>query len=273
SHQFKNDRPIFDLRPQPRDTGSQDATMIEDHRPAWNECRLLAHADADRFFDEACFIDQFVALQDQFLIPWRAIKAERDRQTLCALTPLRRIARGLRPGAQSGDHGLFNECRWRCTPVFPRKIVVPVAPPRITRAFRMLFARQAKIADGNETPCRPLSSPVAIGESVKLFDIAERMTGLLLDPLPQPGLQGAAIEFEWARWQCGAIADGHNPRLAIGNGRQHRNEIDCQARRDERRRSLLQSHRLISFANSRRPLLISSGTTVKPWRRLAVARA
>src|SRR5262249_53396682 len=51
-------------------------------------------------------------------------------------------------------------------------------------------------------------------------------------------------------WQCGAIADGHDPRLAIGNGRQHRDEIDCQAGRDERRRSLLQSHRLISFAKS-----------------------
>src|SRR6516162_8288753 len=182
--------------------------------------------------------------------------------------PLRRMARGLHPGTQSGDHGLFNKCRWRFTPVFPRKIVVPVAPPRITRAFRTLFARQAKIADGNETPRRPLGGPVAIGESVKLFDITERMTSLPLDPIPQPGLQGAVIQFEGARRQCGAIADGHDPRLAIGNGRQHRDQIDCQAGRDERRRSILQSHRLISFANSRDPLLISSRTTaaVEPSR-------
>src|SRR6516225_553826 len=167
--------------------------------------------------------------------------------------PLRRMARGLHPGTQSGDHGLFNKCRWRFTPVFPRKIVVPVAPPRITRAFRTLFARQAKIADGNETPRRPLGGPVAIGESVKLFDITERMTSLPLDPIPQPGLEGAVIQFKGARWQCGAIADGHDPRLAIGNGRQHRDEIDCQAGRDERRRSILHRHRLISFANSRNP--------------------
>src|SRR5215813_14434855 len=97
--------------------------------------------------------------------------------------PLRRVARGLRPGVQSGDHDRFNECRRRCTPVFPRKIVVPIAPPRITRAFRTLFARQAKIADGNETPRHPLGGPVAIRESVKLFDIAARMTSLPLDPI------------------------------------------------------------------------------------------
>src|SRR6516164_11093926 len=108
------------------------------------------------------------------------------------------MARGLRPGAQSGDHGLFNKCRWRCTPVFPRKIVVPVAPPRVARAFRTLFARQAKIADGNDTPRGALGGSVAIGKSVELFDIAERVTRLPLDPGPQPGLERAVIELEGA---------------------------------------------------------------------------
>ena len=58
----------------------------------------------------------------------------------------------------------------------------------------------------------------AVGEGIELLDIAKGMAGLRLDPCPQSRLQRAVRKFERAARQRAGIGDGHDLRLAVGDG-------------------------------------------------------
>ena len=83
-----------------------------------------------------------------------------------------------------------------------------------------------------------VSSPPAIGESVELLDIAERMAGLRLDPCPQPRLQRTVRKLERAARQRAVVGDGHDLGLAIGDGDEDGDEV---------RRGRIGSARFASF--------------------------
>ena len=88
-HQLEHDRTVFDLGAKPGDPGREDAAMIGGHRPARNDGRRAA-AVARGFRDQRGLVEQFVALQDQFLIPLAVIKTKRDRSALPAFALQRR---------------------------------------------------------------------------------------------------------------------------------------------------------------------------------------
>ena len=55
---------------------------------------------------------------------------------------------------------------------------------------------------------------IAVGEGVKLLDIAQRMMGLALDPGPQPDLERPMARLERAGGQRLAVLDRKDARLA-----------------------------------------------------------
>jgi hypothetical protein len=64
-----------------------------------------------------------------------------------------------------------------------------------------------------------------------LLDIAKGVAGLSFHPRPKPRLQRSIIQLERTRRQRRAPTDGHDLRLAVGDSRQHRDEINRQAGR------------------------------------------
>jgi hypothetical protein len=69
--------------------------------------------------------------------------------------------------------------------------------PRLKEVGAMVRGtRDWKIADGNHAGRRTLSSSIAVGEGIELFDIAEGMSRLLLDPSAQSCLERAVTELE-----------------------------------------------------------------------------
>src|SRR3954462_4409720 len=70
-----------------------------------------------------------------------------------------------------------------------------------------------------------ISAASAIGESVELFDIAEWMAGLRLDPCPQSRLQRTVGKFERAARQRAVVGDGHDLGLAVGYGDENGDKV------------------------------------------------
>ena len=75
------------------------------------------------------------------------------------------------------------------------------APPSVRS-----FPGQAEVADRDRPPADALGGAVAVGEGVELLDIAERMAGLLLDPLAQARLQRPVGALERSGRQAAAVS-------------------------------------------------------------------
>ena len=94
-HQFEHHRTIFNFGPQPGYAGGENAAVIEDHRLARARqrvgCGTLTKGprrpSAYRLRDEPRLVEQFVALQDELLVPGAAAEAEGDRDALAAVLP------------------------------------------------------------------------------------------------------------------------------------------------------------------------------------------
>ena len=85
------------------------------------------------------------------------------------------------------------------------------------------LASQAEIADRDHAA--GIATPVAIGEGVELLDIADRLAGLLLDPVAQARLQRAVHQLERSRRQRPA-ADRQDARPLFAHRHQHGDEVD-----------------------------------------------
>ena len=72
-HQFEDDGAVFDLGAQPGDAGCKNATVISLHGPAEDRLRNVWTVSAVCLLDKRRLVKQFVALQDQFLVPGIAI--------------------------------------------------------------------------------------------------------------------------------------------------------------------------------------------------------
>ena len=96
---------------------------------------------------------------------------------------------------------------------------------RLKTLADLVLAGQAQIADRDRMRRLGVSSPPAIGESVELLDIAERMAGLRLDPCPQSRLQRTVRKLERAARQRAVVGDGHDLGLAVGDGDEHGDEV------------------------------------------------
>jgi hypothetical protein len=82
-HQFENHGTVFDLGAQPRDSGCENAAVIAGHGPAGNDGRGICPV-THGFRNQAGLVQQFIALQYQFLVPFALIEAERDGDALPA---------------------------------------------------------------------------------------------------------------------------------------------------------------------------------------------
>src|SRR6185437_14514250 len=146
-------------------------------------------------------------------LPRRA--AESGGDPLHALAAQARIRHGIRPSREAANDRL-DDRRRAIAPILPRQIAVPVPPIRRLLAGGAGLARQAQIADRNHPPA--ILGAVAVGESVELLHIAERVVGLALDPIAQPGLERTVAGLEGPRRQGLAALDGQDARLLAGHG-------------------------------------------------------
>src|SRR5204862_4879393 len=115
-----------------------------------------------------------------------------------ALPPVafqRRLGTLVAPLPETRQDFLGQQGRRPGAPVFPWEIAEPVAPFRIARALRQPLARQAEIGDRHDAPVAVPFGAIAISESIKLLDIAQRMMRLALDPGAQADLQGRMVAF------------------------------------------------------------------------------
>src|ERR1700681_1603641 len=107
-HQFEHDRAVFQLGAEPRDGGRENPAVIEAHRLAERGERLPRECGfasvAPRFFEEARFIQELVALKHFFLVPGRALDAESEAKALASTKHAARLTRrGLRPASERGE--------------------------------------------------------------------------------------------------------------------------------------------------------------------------
>src|SRR6185312_14858465 len=106
-------------------------------------------------------------------------------------------------------------------------------PPRegsgTSCASRIGIARGSRLAGQSQIADRDRAAAlgaVAVGESVELLDIAQRMMRLALDPAAQAGLERAMLGFEGTRRQRPAVLDGEDARLLAGHGDEDGSQLD-----------------------------------------------
>src|SRR5262249_22421502 len=159
-HQLENDRTVFDLSPQPRDAGGQNAAMVMHHR---RTRQWIDHPTTPRCLrNQPSLIEKLVALQGELLVPRTAGQTERDVDAVLALAPRRAVA--LRPCTQTGcDHPLDQGGR-AGAPILPRQEPVPALPVRIALAGCVPLTGQPEIADRNQPLPGAVTGAVAVGE-------------------------------------------------------------------------------------------------------------
>src|SRR6185312_15320862 len=135
-------------------------------------------------------VEQLVALQHGLLVPAPLVGAEAGIDALRPLAALRRVGAVGRPALELRQDQLFDHRRRAAAPILPRQIAVPAAPAGIGVARGARLARQAEIADRDRAAAL---GAVAVGEGIKLLDIAQRMMRLPLDPAAQAGLERAVL--------------------------------------------------------------------------------
>ena len=109
--------------------------------------------------------------------------------------------------------------------IFPRKIIVPAGPVGVRAFAHLILAGKAEIADGDAMQRAGVCGAAAVGEGVKLLDIAKRMVRLGFDPGPQARLQRAVRELERAARQRARIRNRHDLGVAVGDRHQHGDKI------------------------------------------------
>ena len=89
----------------------------------------------------------------------------------------------------------------------------------------MLRTRKGKIADRDHPLLALLADSVAVGERIKLLDIAELMVSLLFHPGPEAELKGTMTKLERTRGQGVGWPHGENTRLLIRHRHDHCDQI------------------------------------------------
>src|SRR6185312_3718412 len=194
--------------------------MIDRHRHAARRLgrRRAFAAVAHALRHEAGFVEKLIAFEYALFVPARAAEAEIEAQPLLAeLAALRRplAQRRLQRGDRLGP---------AAAPVLPREIAIPALPRRIGRLPRRArrggprLAHQREIAE-RQRALRRLAvglAAVAVAERIELFDIAQRLMGLPLDPGAQAGFERAVPRLERSRRQgVGAVRRAHHENARL----------------------------------------------------------
>jgi hypothetical protein len=137
---FEYDWAILNLSSYATKRRSDHSAMIERHagaktRSCWINENLLSHLHpiSNGLTDQACFIEQFVSLQNPFTVPGRAICSECNRNPVTAISAGFPIFDGLDPSLQQGQHFPTDHPGWTVSPIFPgqeRIAVHPFSSPR-----------------------------------------------------------------------------------------------------------------------------------------------
>src|SRR5690349_13021933 len=121
--------------------------MVRYHRcPGYRWGSTLARATA-RFFDQGRLVEEFIALQREFLVPVTAVQSEGECCPLPALAPRRVRASFAGPGQKARFHYVRDYFRHASAMVLPGEVIVPASPKASAQTSGMLGARQGKIAD------------------------------------------------------------------------------------------------------------------------------
>ncbi len=198
----------------------------------WTGAAPASPSPRPRFRDQAGFVEQFVALEHEFLVPRAAVGAEGRGDPIGAIVPQGGAGRGFGKSAQGGQDHRVDHRGNADTAVFPRQIEIPILPARLVARTGRALAGQAEIADRDDALFGPKAA-VAIREGIKLFDIADGMMRLPFDPGAQTRLQGTVRQFERAGGQQAGVLQGQHTRLAARHG----DEDGDQISRDTGRRS------------------------------------
>lgn len=217
-HQLKDDRPVFDLGAQPRNAGRHDAAMIGDHGLAGHQRRRRRVPSASGLLDQACFVDQLIALKRELFVPKAVVEAECYRRPLPAFASRGRVAGAVCPFNQARSQNVQHDRRRAGAVVLPWKIFIPTLPAALGRARCLFLAGQCEIADGDDALLALGADAVPIGEGVELLNVPQRMTGLLLDPPPQTGLQRSVLKRKWSGGQGVRLPDGENTGFTVVYG-------------------------------------------------------
>ena len=137
-------------------------------------------------WNQAGLEQELVSLHDEFLIPPGAVQAEAYSEPLLAGAAGTWVRGESCPSLQARRDLPLDYGRFLGPVILPGEVVVP-APPLRLPGLRCL-THQAEIADRDHALARGIR-PVAIGKRVELLDIAQRLTGLLLDACAKARLQ------------------------------------------------------------------------------------
>ncbi len=183
----------------------------------------IAHA----FLDQARLVEQFIAVEDVFLVETAAVLAKQKPHALLAgkAAPTRRalgVLALLHEGAQARHDRRIDQRRLALPPVLPRKEAVPFAKAGARRRGEVVAvdAGEREIADRDlvRVPGICARMATAVAERVELLDIADGDAGLFGDP-------GAEADFK------SAVIDGIE-----GTGRQRRAAAPRRPARHENER-------------------------------------
>ena len=141
------------------------------------------------FGDQSDLVEQFVSLQRELFVPAITGLTKGQPRTFLARGALVAWGFGSPAGNPFTDPG---HDRWlACSPVFPRKELIPACPCDGRVAFCTSVANQGEISDRKRTAALAAGAGVAvcIAECVELLDIAEVKANQFLDPAAQTGIE------------------------------------------------------------------------------------
>src|SRR5262249_43864360 len=175
---------------------------------------------------EPRLVEQLVALQHELLVPSLLVSSESGPDAMRALPPDSGIGRLARPSPQARQDCSRDQCGRPITPVFPRKVPIPVVPAGAMLSRYARLPGETKVADGDHALLAAPMHAIPVGEGVELFEVAQRVVRLVLHPGAYPHLQAAMPRGEWARRQRLPVLDREYARLLIGCRDQDRREFD-----------------------------------------------
>src|SRR5215468_12226010 len=130
-HQLENDRSIFELCTQPCDGRCQYAPVIEAH--GLSQCRKRGPGErrlaaiTSRLFHQSGIVEELIAVEHLFLIPWAVVGPEAEPKPLAAPKRATRLwaIRAASPFAQKRHDHLVENVRPLLAPILPREEPVP----------------------------------------------------------------------------------------------------------------------------------------------------
>src|SRR5262245_7222650 len=224
-HQLENDRAVFDLGAQPRDAGGKDAAVIMVHALAGRQ--RLNHRPTPRRLPHECrLVQQLVALQHELLVPSLLVSSESGVDAIRALPPGSGIGCVTRPSPQARQDGSRDHSGRPATPVFPRKVPIPIVPVGAMLSRYARLSGETKVANGDYALLSAPMHTIPVGEVVERSEVAQRVMRLVLHPGAYAHLQAAMPRGEWARRQRPPVLDREHARLIIGYRDQNRCKFD-----------------------------------------------